>query len=89
MGDNTDGRNRAKPPENDPPDISGLKSYAKAVKAARGRSKIQMTQIRNEYIRIKQSANNFQGNLIEISFTRQHAKDTETPEFPSLETVGT
>ena len=90
MSDNTDGRNWVKPPENDPPNISTLKSYAKAAKAAKGRNKIQMTHALNEYMRMKQNAsNNFQGNLIEISFTKLNAKDTETPEYPSLETVGT
>ena len=85
MSDNSDGRTRAKPPEYDPPNTSKLKSYANAAKS---RGKIQMTQILNEYMRIKRYANDHQRNLIEISFIRINNKDTETPEFPSLETVG-
>ena len=85
MSDNSDG-NRMKPPENDPPDISALKSYAKA---ARAKPKVQMTSMLNEYMRIKNNATSFNGNLIELTFSRQHYNDTATPEFPSLETVGT
>ena len=48
-----------------------------------------MTSMLKKYMRIKNNANSFQGNLIEITFTRQYANDMETPEFPSLETVGT
>ena len=47
-----------------------------------------MTQILNDYMRIKQQANDHQRNLIEISFTKMDHKDTEVPNFPSLETVG-
>merc|ERR1712208_196071 len=39
-------------------------------------------------MRIKQQANDHQRNLIEISFTKMNHKDTEIPDFPSLETVG-
>ena len=85
MSDNSDGRSRAKPPENDPPPISKLRSYASA---ARSKGKIQMTKILNDYMKIKQQANNQQKNLIEISFTRMNDKDTTIPEFPSLEVVG-
>ena len=47
-----------------------------------------MTNILNEYMRIKQHANDNQRNLIEISFTKMDHHDTEIPDFPSLETVG-
>ena len=42
----------------------------------------------SEYMRIKQHANDNQRNLIEISFTKMDHHDTEIPEFPSLEIVG-
>ena len=64
--------NRMKPPENDPPDISALKTYAKALKNARAKPKVQMTSMLNEYMKIKTNATSYNGNLIELTFSRQH-----------------
>ena len=47
-----------------------------------------MTQILQEYIRIREQENDYNKNLIEISFIRLDYKNTTIPEFPTLETVG-
>merc|ERR1711867_97031 len=78
------------PPKNDPPDpLSGLKSYAKALKNSRSKPKVQMTPILNQYLQMKSHADSYNGNMIELTFTKQFSSDTATPEFPSLEVVAT
>ena len=47
-----------------------------------------MTNILQEYMKIKQHANDNQRNLIEISFLKLDHHNTEIPDYPSLETVG-
>ena len=47
-----------------------------------------MTNILQEYMKIKQHANDNQRNLIEISFIKLDHHNTEIPDYPSLETVG-
>ena len=88
MSEKTDGPPWTKPPEGQtshPHTRPQGRSYAHA---AKGKGKIQMTNILSEYMRIKQHANDNQRNLIEISFTKMDHQDIEVPEFPSLETVG-
>ena len=81
MSEKTDGPPRSKPPD------GNVKPHGRSyAHAARGRGKIQMTQILNEYMKIKQHANDHQRNLIEISFSKIDHHDTEVPDFPSLET---
>ena len=79
---------RAAPPKNDPPDPKeGLKTYAKALKNARSKPKVQMTPILSQYLQMRSHADKYNGNMIELTFTRQSSRDTTTPEFPSLEVV--
>ena len=88
MSDNSDG-DRMDPSENVPPNITALNTYAKVLKNARSKPKVQMTPMLNEYMKMKNNTNSYNGNLIELTFSRQHYNDTATPEFPSLEVVGT
>ena len=88
MSEKTDGPPRAKPPDVNPPHPNAKPQGRSYANAARGRGKIQMTQILNEYMKIKQHANDHQRNLIQISFSKIDHHDTEVPDFPSLETVG-
>ena len=88
MSDNSDG-DRMDPSKNDPPDLTGLKTYAKALKNARSKPKVQMTPMLNQYMKMKNNATSYNGNLIELTFARQHYSDSATPEFPSLEVVAT
>ena len=81
---------RAAPPKNDPPDpLEGLKTYAKALKNSRSKPKVQMTPILNQYLQMRSHADRYNGNMIELTFSRQFSRDTTTPEFPSLEVVAT
>ena len=81
---------RAAPSKNDPPDpLEGLKTYAKALKNSRSKPKVQMTPILNQYLQMRSHADRYNGNMIELTFSRQFSRDTTTPEFPSLEVVAT
>ena len=74
---------RMDPSKNDPPDpLAGLKTYAKALKNSRSKPKVQMTPMLNQYLQMKNNADSFNGNLIELTFSRQFSSDTATPEFP-------
>ena len=88
MSEKTDGPPRAKPLDGNPPHPDAKPHGRSYASAARGKGKIQMTHILNEYMRIKQHANDHQRNWIKISFSKMDQKDTEVPDFPSLETVG-
>ena len=67
--DNSDG-DRIDPSKNDPPDLTGLKTYAKALKNARSKPKVQMTPMLNEYMKMKNNTNSYNGNLIELTFSK-------------------
>ena len=88
MSEKTDGPPKAKPPDDNLPYPHAKPHGRSYASAARGKGKIWMTHILNEYMRIKQHANDHQRNLIKISFSKMDHKDTEVPDFPSLETVG-
>ena len=79
---------KAAPSKNDPPDpLQNPKTYAKALKNSRFKPKVQMTPILNTYLQMRSQADRHNGNMIELTFSRQISGDTTTPEFPSLEVV--
>ena len=88
MSEKTDGPSRTKPPDGQPSHPNAKTQGRSYAHAAKGRGKIQMTHILNEYMKIKQHANDHQRNLIEISFSKLDHHETEVPDYPSLETVG-
>ena len=80
MSEKTDGPQETRPPENGqtPPNNKKPKAQGKSyASAAKGKGKIQMTQILQEYIKIREQANNYNKNLIGISFLRLDHKNTK------------